>query len=108
MPFRRWTTAPIPTYWRKWFPADFITESFPGQFRNWFYSLLVMSTALEDKPPFKTVLGYGTLRDETGEPMHKSRGNAIEFDEAAERGRGRDALDLRAGTRRPISTSAGS
>ena len=23
--------------WEKWFPADFITESFPGQFRNWFY-----------------------------------------------------------------------
>ena len=27
-------------YWRKWYPADFITESFPGQFRNWFYALL--------------------------------------------------------------------
>ena len=28
-------------YWKKWYPADMITESFPGQFRNWFYSLLV-------------------------------------------------------------------
>ena len=27
-----------PDYWATWFPADFITESFPGQFRNWFYS----------------------------------------------------------------------
>ncbi|MGN6698085.1 MAG: class I tRNA ligase family protein, partial [Thermomicrobiales bacterium] len=27
-------------YWEEWYPADFITESFPGQFRNWFYSLL--------------------------------------------------------------------
>ncbi|CAG0949046.1 partial isoleucyl-tRNA synthetase, partial [Anaerolineae bacterium] len=27
-------------YWEKWYPADFITESFPGQFRNWFYSVL--------------------------------------------------------------------
>ena len=35
-----------PDYWRKWFPADFITELFPGQFRNWFYSLLTMATAL--------------------------------------------------------------
>ena len=26
------------TYWEKWFPADFITECFPGQFRNWFYA----------------------------------------------------------------------
>ena len=34
-------------YWEKWFPADFITESFPGQFRNWFYALLAMSTMME-------------------------------------------------------------
>ncbi|MBU1626968.1 class I tRNA ligase family protein, partial [bacterium] len=26
-------------YWKQWYPADFITECFPGQFRNWFYSL---------------------------------------------------------------------
>ncbi|HCK98970.1 MAG TPA: isoleucine--tRNA ligase, partial [Candidatus Marinimicrobia bacterium] len=26
-------------YWEEWFPADFICESLPGQFRNWFYSL---------------------------------------------------------------------
>ena len=31
-------------YWKEWFPGDFITESFPGQFRNWFYSLLSMTT----------------------------------------------------------------
>jgi isoleucyl-tRNA synthetase len=28
-----------PDYWRAWYPADWISESFPGQFRNWFYSL---------------------------------------------------------------------
>ena len=72
-------------YWRKWFPADFITESFPGQFRNWFYSLLVMSTVLENTEPFRAVLGYALLRDETGREMHKSWGNAIEFNMAAER-----------------------
>ncbi len=71
-------------YWREWFPADFITESFPGQFRNWFYSMLVMSAALENTEPFKTVLGYATLLDEKGEEMHKSKGNSIAFDEAAE------------------------
>jgi isoleucyl-tRNA synthetase len=71
-------------YWREWFPADFITESFPGQFRNWFYSMLVMSAALEDTEPFKTVLGFATLLDERGEEMHKSKGNSIEFDKAAE------------------------
>ena len=74
-----------PEYWREWFPGDFITESFPGQYRNWFYSLLVMSTVLEHRPPFKTVLGHGTVRGEDGRPMHKSLGNAIDFNDAAER-----------------------
>ncbi len=70
--------------WEKWFPADFITESFPGQYRNWFYAMLVMSTVLEKRPPFQTVLGFGTLRDEKGQPMHKSLGNSIDFNDAAE------------------------
>jgi isoleucyl-tRNA synthetase len=73
-----------PEAWRAWFPGDFITESFPGQYRNWFYSLLVMSTVLENRPPFKTVLGHGTLRGEDGRPMHKSLGNAIDFLQAAD------------------------
>lgn len=72
-------------YWQDWFPADFITESFPGQFKNWFYSLIAMATALENKAPFKTLLGHGSVRDEKGEEMHKSKGNAIWFDEAAEK-----------------------
>ncbi len=72
-------------YWQQWFPADFVTESFPGQFRNWFYSMLVMSTVLENMPPFKTLFGYATLMAEDGTSMHKSKGNMIVFDEAAER-----------------------
>ncbi|MFB0516705.1 MAG: isoleucine--tRNA ligase [Candidatus Neomarinimicrobiota bacterium] len=72
-------------YWEQWFPADFITESFPGQFRNWFYSLLAMSTVLENRPPFKKVLGYALVKDEHGKDMHKSEGNAIWFDDAAEK-----------------------
>jgi isoleucyl-tRNA synthetase len=74
-----------PAFWASWFPADFITESFPGQFRNWFYSMLAMSTVLRREPPFRTIFGYATLFGEDGRPMHKSWGNAIEFDEAAER-----------------------
>ncbi len=74
-----------PEYWRQWFPADFITESFPGQFRNWFYSMLAMSTVLRREPPFKTIFGYALVYGEDGRPMHKSWGNAIDFDEAAER-----------------------
>ena len=74
-----------PDYWREWFPADFITESFPGQFRNWFYSMLAMSTVLRREPPFKTIFGYALVFAEDGRQMHKSWGNAIEFDEAADR-----------------------
>ena len=72
-------------YWRKWFPADWISESFPGQFRNWFYSLLTMSTVLENTAPFKSVFSYALMRDDKGEEMHKSKGNAIWFEDAAER-----------------------
>jgi isoleucyl-tRNA synthetase len=74
-----------PGYWRQWFPADFITESFPGQFRNWFYSMLAMSTVLRREEPFRTTFGYALVYGEDGRPMHKSWGNAIDFDEAAER-----------------------
>ena len=72
-------------YWEKWFPADFVVECFPGQFRNWFYSLLAMSTVMEKKPPFKTLLGHALVKDETGRDMHKSWGNAIWFEDAAEK-----------------------
>ncbi|HZU13179.1 MAG TPA: isoleucine--tRNA ligase [Chloroflexota bacterium] len=73
------------SYWQDWFPAQFITESFPGQFRNWFYSMLAMSTVLENAAPFETVLGYALMRDQDGREMHKSWGNLIPFDEAADR-----------------------
>ncbi|MGH2489238.1 MAG: class I tRNA ligase family protein, partial [Candidatus Limnocylindria bacterium] len=77
-----WATDP--EHWADWFPADFVTESFPGQFRNWFYALLTMSTVLTGRPPTRTLLGHALVRDVHGEEMHKSRGNAIWFDDAAE------------------------
>lgn len=72
-------------YFDKWFPADFITESFPGQFKNWFYSMIAMSTVLEDTTPFNNVLGFNTMLGEDGRAMHKSWGNSIEFNEAADK-----------------------
>jgi len=72
-------------YWNEWFPGDFVTECFPGQFRNWFYSMLAMSAELEGVAPFKTLLGHALVKDETGRDMHKSWGNAIWFDDAAEK-----------------------
>jgi isoleucyl-tRNA synthetase len=71
-------------YWEKWFPAHFVTESFPGQFRNWFYALLAMSTMMVDRAPFQVLLGHGQVRDQWGEEMHKSLGNAIPFNGAAD------------------------
>ncbi len=107
-----------PDYWRKWFPADLVTECFPGQFRNWFYSLLSMATMMrsdepdpEEKKPFKTLLGHRLVTNEAGKPMHKTDGTAIWFEEAAEQ-LGVDTIrwmylqqnpasDLRFGTRHP-------
>jgi isoleucyl-tRNA synthetase len=42
------------------FPADFIAEGL-DQTRGWFYTLMVLSTALFDKPPFKNVIVNGLV-----------------------------------------------
>ncbi len=77
--------VPFSTMPEDWFPADFVTEAFPGQFKNWFYSMIAMSTALKRTNPFKNLLGHASVMDEKGEEMHKSKGNAIEFNEAADK-----------------------
>ena len=74
-----------PDFWRQWYPAHWISESFPGQFRNWFYSLLTMGTVMASEPPFLQNFSYATLLAEDGRPMHKSWGNAIEFNESADK-----------------------
>lgn len=72
-------------YWEQWFPAEFVVEALPGQFRNWFYALLTVSTMIVGRSPFKVLKGHGLVMDDEGKPMHKSTGNAIEFNEAADR-----------------------
>ncbi len=72
-------------YWSQWYPADWISESFPGQFRNWFYALLTESTVMTGEAPARALFAYALLLDESGEEMHKSKGNSIPFDEAADR-----------------------
>jgi isoleucyl-tRNA synthetase len=52
------------------FPADFITE-YLAQTRGWFYTLMVLSTALFDKPPFKNVICHGTILDEKSQKLSK-------------------------------------
>jgi len=71
-------------YWKAWYPCEFITEMVE-QVRLWFYSMLFMSVTLENRPPYETVLTYSAVVDEKGEQFSKTKGNAIPFDEAAEK-----------------------
>ncbi len=51
-------------------PADFIAEGL-DQTRGWFYALMVLSTALFDKPPFQNVVVNGLVLAEDGRKMSK-------------------------------------
>ena len=85
VPFSTLSYRTDPAFWEKWYPAHWISESFPGQFRNWFYSLLAMATVLDNSPPFLENFSYASLQAEDGREMHKSWGNSIEFNEAADK-----------------------
>ncbi len=56
------------------FPADFIAEGI-DQTRGWFYTLLVISTALFDQPPFKNLIVNGIVLASNGEKMSKRKKN---------------------------------
>lgn len=56
------------------YPADFIAEGI-DQTRGWFYSLLVLSTALFDKASYKSVIVNGTILAENGQKMSKKLQN---------------------------------
>ncbi|XP_068108961.1 isoleucine--tRNA ligase, cytoplasmic [Hyperolius riggenbachi] len=56
------------------FPADFIAEGI-DQTRGWFYTLLVLSTALFGQPPFKNVIVNGLVLASDGQKMSKSKKN---------------------------------
>ncbi len=84
VPFSTLSYRTDPEFWKNWYPAHWISESFPGQFRNWFYSLLAMATVVDGTPPFMENFGYALLFGPDGQPMHKSWGNMIEFNEAAD------------------------
>ncbi len=80
------TTADLPDhgYWEKWFPADLVSEM-REQIRLWFYSQSFMAVTLVGRSPYRRVLTYEKLLDETGREMHRSWGNAIAADEALDR-----------------------
>jgi isoleucyl-tRNA synthetase len=59
---------------KDWFethnPADFIVE-YVAQTRGWFYTLMVLSTAIFDRIPFKNCLCHGVILDENGQKLSK-------------------------------------
>ena len=77
------TTADLPdhAYWEEWFPADWVSEM-REQIRLWFYSQHFMAVALTGKAPYRRVLGYEKMLDETGREMHSSWGNTIDAPDA--------------------------
>lgn len=56
------------------FPADFIVE-YVAQTRGWFYTLMVLSTALFDRPPFLNCICHGVILDEKGQKLSKRLNN---------------------------------
>ena len=56
------------------FPADFIAEGL-DQTRGWFYTLMVLSTALFDRPAFKNLICNGLVLAADGKKMSKSLKN---------------------------------
>lgn len=58
----------------KSYPADFIAEGI-DQTRGWFYTLMVLSTALFNKPAFKNVIVNGIVLAEDGQKMSKKLKN---------------------------------
>jgi len=72
------------------FPADFIAEGL-DQTRGWFYTLLILGTALFDNTPFLNVIVNGMILAEDGKKMSKSLSNYPDPMELVER-HGADAL----------------
>lgn len=56
------------------FPADFIVE-YSAQTRGWFYTLMVLSTALFDRPSFLNCICHGVILDVMGQKLSKRLNN---------------------------------
>ncbi len=74
------------------FPADYIIEG-QDQTRGWFYALMVLATALFDKPAFKAVSANGMVVDENKKKFSKSLRNFVDPSEQIEQ-YGADAVRL--------------
>jgi|GEM_PF-61651 len=52
------------------YPADFIVE-YVAQTRGWFYTLMILGTALFDTAPFKNCICHGVILDINGQKLSK-------------------------------------
>ncbi len=59
------------------FPSDLYLEG-SDQYRGWFNSSLIISTACYHTAPYKNIVSHGWVLDEHGEQMHKSKGNGVD------------------------------
>ena len=59
------------------FPVDLYLEG-SDQYRGWFNSSLIISTALTGQAPYRSVLSHGFVLDGKGEKMSKSLGNVVD------------------------------
>lgn len=57
-------------------PVDVYAEG-SDQYRGWFNSSLIISTAVHGKAPYKSVVSHGFIMHDDGEKMSKSKGNAL-------------------------------
>lgn len=69
-------------YWKEYFPAEYVIEMHE-QIRLWFYSMLFMSTVLENKAPYEFIKTSGMVVKEDGSKFSKSDSNSLSFDEVA-------------------------
>jgi isoleucyl-tRNA synthetase len=66
------------------YPASMYLEG-SDQHRGWFQSSLLVSTAIEEKAPYKSILTHGFTVDESGRKMSKSEGNVVAPSEVAKK-----------------------
>ena len=74
----------VDTFAKQNFPAQFIAEGL-DQTRGWFYSLIVLGTALFGKSPYENVIVNGLVLAEDGKKMSKSLRNYPDPMELADR-----------------------
>ena len=63
--------------------SEFISEGL-DQTRGWFYTLLVLSTAISNKPAYKNVMCTGIILDKNGVKFSKKLGNFMDTNQVIE------------------------